>query len=351
MRILILGGTGFIGSEVVRALQGHDLWIFHRRQTRTGHPGIHHLYGDRSELGVHRSTFQKLRPDVLLDMMPQNEADALQVVDCFAGVARRLVAISSGSVYRTFGVMIGTESDPVDNTPASEGSPLRRRLFPYRGPTPRAPDDPKRWLDDYDKIPAERVFLQQADLPCSIVRLPMVYGPGDSDNRLGGYLKRMLDRRPAILLHQTAARWRNSRAFVGNVGRAIALVVLGGSPSRVYNVTEPEDFEEGDWIRAIGRQMGWTGTIRTLPLEWSAMARPAIDELPLQTNFAQHLRLDSTRIRNELGYSERFPFDEALRRTIEHLSTAPLGEVNYEYEDQLLAALERGFQPRGRAAQ
>jgi hypothetical protein len=87
---------------------------------------------------------------------------------------------------------------------ASESSPRRERLYPYRGmPVPAAYGI--HW-DDYDKILVERAILGNRSLPATVLRLPMVYGLGDDDGkkrRFMSYAKRMDDGRPAILLDRS----------------------------------------------------------------------------------------------------------------------------------------------------
>jgi nucleoside-diphosphate-sugar epimerase len=172
----------------------------------------------------------------------------------------------------------------------------------------------------------------------------MVYGPGDPDRRLGSYVQRMLDGRSAILLHDAAARWRNSRAFVTNAANAIASVVRSGARGRVYNVADPLDMEEADLILAIGQVLRWTGAVHVVPPDWSWQARPAIDEFPIQTRFAQHLRIDSSRLRQELGYEESVSFEAGLECTVRELASSPV-EIDYAEEDRLLAAQARGVSP------
>ena len=56
------------------------------------------------------------------------------------------------------------------------------------------------WLDDqYDKIPAEQAVMGDSEIRGTVLRLPMIYGPGDPLHRLHPILKRIDDRRPAIL--------------------------------------------------------------------------------------------------------------------------------------------------------
>ncbi|HSU16591.1 NAD-dependent epimerase/dehydratase family protein [Longimicrobium sp.] len=306
MRILIVGGTGFIGRAVVRAMHGHELALFHRGATCREPRDTHHLHGDRAELLAYRERIRALRPDVVLDMVPRNGPDAQRVIDAVRGIVPRVVAVSSGSVYRRFGVLMGSEPGAVDNTPSREDSPLRTRLFPYRShsvePGP---------LHDYDKIPAEQAYFRATDLACSVVRLPMVYGPGDPDHRLTPYVRPMLDGRPEIPLQETAARWRNARSYVDNAAAAIARVVEAGAPGRAYNVAELQDFTELEWIRRIGAVVGWQGAVR-LVRDGGRLGRPSVSELPETTNFAQHLLMDSSRIRGELGYTEVVEPEEAL---------------------------------------
>jgi nucleoside-diphosphate-sugar epimerase len=314
MRVLILSGTGFIGSAVIHALAGHEVIVFHRGHSGANLRGVQHIHGDRADLALHAPAFRSIRPDVVVDMAAQNAGDARQTIDCLRGVASRAVVISSVSVYRAFGRMIGTETGDIDNAPSTELSPLRVKLFPYRGPQPRRPDDPRRWLDDYDKIPAERAYLAAPGLTASIVRLPMVYGPGDPDRRIAGYVER-LRQGQAIRLTNTAAAWRNARAHVANAAHAIALVTLRGAGGEVYNVAEPEDFSEHDWIEHIDKEASRLGAVQIVPDEASD-GRPAIDEFPPNTNFAQHLVMDCRKIRRELDYTEVVEPAKAIAATV-----------------------------------
>ncbi|TET79396.1 NAD-dependent epimerase/dehydratase family protein, partial [candidate division TA06 bacterium] len=53
MRILIIGGTGFIGPHVVMRLteMEHDITLFHRGPTKADRPStVNHTRGDRPKL-------------------------------------------------------------------------------------------------------------------------------------------------------------------------------------------------------------------------------------------------------------------------------------------------------------
>jgi len=69
-----------------------------------------------------------------------------------------------------YGVILGIESGSVEPVPLTEDSLLRKALS-FR-------DMPKRPAPaDYEKIVVERVIMGNPDLPGTILRLPMVYGP------------------------------------------------------------------------------------------------------------------------------------------------------------------------------
>jgi len=185
MRILVIGGTNFMGPLVVHSLseQGHEVKVFHRGQTRTNlPPGVKEILGDRRSLSEKAVELQRFAPEVVLDMIPFTEQDALEIMSIFTGTAHRLVAISSQDVYRAFGRVNGKETGPVESIPITEESALRQNLYPYRGETPRNQDDPKRWQDDYDKILVERIVMGDADgvwtwgLPASALQLLEAHG-------------------------------------------------------------------------------------------------------------------------------------------------------------------------------
>ncbi len=343
MRAFIIGGTGFIGPSVVQRLvqQGHDVTLYHRGQTTADlPPEVHHLYGERADLPARRDELARLKPDVALDMYAMSERNARNVVDALSGIAGRLVAVSSQDVYRAYGRLIGTEPGPPDTTPLTEDSPLREKLYPYRGETPRPADDPRHWIDDYDKMLVERVVLGESSLPGTILRLPMVYGPRDGQRRLFEYLKRMDDGRPAILLDEGTARWRSNHGYVDNVGDAIALAVTDPrAAGRIYNVGEPDSPTTAEWVRRVGEQVSWHGRLVILPIDRApAHILPGVDT-------AHDLAVDTSRIRAELGYAESIPPDEALRRTIAWERANPPASVDpasFDYAAEDAALREAG---------
>lgn len=342
LRVLVIGGTRFIGLHTVRSLiaAGCEVALFHRGETEPdGLPHCRHLHGDRRELLSHVSAFEQFEPDVVLDMVPITRADAVDAVLTFTGTAGRVVAVSSQDVYLAYDILRNREHRPPVPQPMTEGAPLREQLYPYRD---LFPVDNR--MHDYDKILIEQTYLGEADLPGTILRLPAVYGPGDYQHRLFPYLRRMVDERRWIILDERGARWRWSRSFVTNVAEAITRAVVDERASgRVYNVAEPQALTEEEWVCAIGKAYGWSGEIITLPTE--DVPDHLRDE---DLNFAQDLVVDTTRIRDDLDYQEPVGLPAALEATVawelenlpDELASHP---VDYAAEDAALPDLTLGL--------
>jgi nucleoside-diphosphate-sugar epimerase len=269
-------------------------------------------------------------------MIALTEADGQQLIDAFRGIAKRVVAISSMDTYQVFGRLRGTEPGEPDEALVTEDSPLRTKWYPYRGETPRAPDDPQKVMDDYDKIPMERVVLGDPELPGTVLRLPMVYGPGDYQHRLYEYVKRMSDGRSFIIIQDSLASWRTTRGYVEDVADGIFRAVVDDrAVGQVFNIAEQTYYRESEWIRLIGDSLGWEGEIVELPED----VLP--ESMRAQFETRQHLTVDSSKIRRMLNWDAHTEPMAAIRATAEYELANPPGNfaVDYSAEDDLVSSV------------
>lgn len=329
MNVLIIGGTKFIGPFVVEQLlaKGHNVALFNRGITNNNlKENVKWIKGDRESIEDYVVEFRDFSPEVVLDMIPFHESHAERTVEVFHKLAKRIVAISSADVYQAYGRLIGTEPGEPVPTPSFEDSNLREKLYPYREQV-----TPEHRLYDYDKILVERVYMNNNKIPGTVLRLPMVYGPGDLQHRLFEYLKRMNDGRPAILLDKNVAKWKTGRGYVENVAHAITLAVTSpNAVNKIYNVAE-NNFEEHNWVQSIKESTNWDGHVLVIES----------GEMPVDFNPLQHLDLSSIKIREELGYQEMVSFEVGLRRTIEwenvhYPEPIQMSQFNYEQEDEII---------------
>src|ERR1700689_481311 len=109
MKILVIGGTGFIGRPLVRELarMGHAVSVLTRSGAAKDLPA-ESILGERRDLAV-------LRPkaDVVIDLILSSGAQAESLMAAFRGITGRVVAASSIDVYRACGVLHGSEKGPL----------------------------------------------------------------------------------------------------------------------------------------------------------------------------------------------------------------------------------------------
>jgi nucleoside-diphosphate-sugar epimerase len=286
--VLVIGGTRFIGPRVVCRLvdAGHEVGVFHRGEHDAAlPPAVRRFRSPLAAMPVARipDELRAYEPDVVLHMIAMGEQDAAAARSAFTGVARRIVAVSSGDVYRAYGVFHGRESGSVEPMPLVETSPLRSTWYPYR-----AADTPRTALAfSYEKILAEREVSADARLPATILRLPKVYGPDDNANLA------------TVFGFRRHPDWRWTHGHVDNVAAAIVLAITDDrAASRIYNVGE-------EYTPTVAERLAYLPPNTQLP---------TFDE---PANFAQDIVYDTRRIRAELGYREEIPEPHAMRRVAE----------------------------------
>lgn len=298
MRILLLGGGGFVGSALPGALAalGHEATTVHRSGD---------VRGDRNDPDQIARIAGQHKCDALIDLIAYEPAGTIALCNRLRDVIGRYVLISSADVYRNYGGLHRRENVKPIEASLSEDAPLRTQLYPYRTNPPRPADDPDAWQDQYDKIPIERALT---DPHTTIVRLPMVYGPGDRNRRFRWIVSAMQtgDRLSAP---RAWLDWRTTYGHIANVAHAIALCAThANAAGRAYNCGEPTSSHH-EWAARFAAHLNWRGQI--VEDEGSPIAK-RIAALDLRFPLA----LDTTRIRAELGYSEPLSAEQTLASVI-----------------------------------
>ena len=163
LRILILGGTGFIGPHMVRyaMYRGHQVTLFNRGRTNPGlFPGVETLIGDRdSQLDALRGHSW----DAVIDnsgYVPRHVRDSAELLLDSVG---RYVFTSTGSVYN------------FDQDELTEDA----ELLPIEDPTS---EDTNRYYGPL-KVLCENAVTDTYRERGTVVRLHVVAGPGDPTDR------------------------------------------------------------------------------------------------------------------------------------------------------------------------
>ena len=342
MRILLIGGNGFIGSPLAKELgrSGHDLAILHRHaDADSTSSDFLRIRGDRNHLSDSLDQIRRFSPHVIIDLILSSGDQAHELIKIARDLRSRVVAISSMDVYRAWGVLQEIEPGPLEPLPITEESPLRSARALYSPEAIKAMQNIFSWVNErYDKIAVEEAIMSDAQVSATILRLPMLYGPEDPLHRFFPLFKRLADGRTTILLADDFAAWRGPRGYVENIAHAIALAARSDQAvRRIYHVCEEPSLSELEWQQLIAQTMERSCGFVVLEKQRTPK------HLLVPGNLAQHVVASSECIRTELHYQEPVPLDEAIRRTVSWEQGNPPAMVNpqqfdYDSEDAVLAA-------------
>jgi nucleoside-diphosphate-sugar epimerase len=182
------------------------------------------------------------------------------------------------------------------------------------------------------------------------LRYPYVYGARQPLHREWPIVRRILDRRPHIILPDGGLTL-STFGYAENVAHAVLLAVDQPEVARgkTYNCGDEQTFTLRQVVELIARALDHEWKIVCMPWELARSARPLVMQ-PLPT----HRVFDLSKIRTELGYRDQVPPAEALARTARWLAENPpapggMEEMilqdpfDYETEDRLVLAWERAL--------
>ncbi len=254
MRVLVIGGTRFIGRHTVTELlrRGHEVTLFHRG--RTPNPfgdRVTELLGDRLDsASVHRAlhgaAFDGVADIAYAWDARTGDREVSYIVDGLARPPRRYVYLSSVSVY------------------AEDPMPLRED----------GPRDPALGAYSEDKIAAEDyLFAQQKSgrLDISIVRPPYVYGPWNNIPREAWFWDRIVAGRPVIVPDggNTLFHWAAASDVAWGIAECLENPAASG---QAFNVGEAAPVTHGAFIDRLAQAAG-------RPVEKVPLSRERIHEL------------------------------------------------------------------------
>jgi nucleoside-diphosphate-sugar epimerase len=178
--------------------------------------------------------------------------------------------------------------------------------------TPRQPFDEASLPAPQDaygraKAAAEVALRDVAGLSLTILRPPLVYGPGVGANFLA--LLRAVAR--GIPLPFASIVNRRSLIFSGNLASAVLRCVQSpAAAGRTFCVSDGPPVSTPALCRAMADAMGTQARLFAFP--------PALLELaPWARRLTRSLAIDDAAIRSELGWTPPFAPEPALRRTAE----------------------------------
>ena len=312
MRVVILGGTRFVGRAILQELApDHDVLVVHRGEHEPDDlPVVEHLHVARADLATVRDELDGFGADAVVDVAAMNGDDARRAVEAIPGDVRR-VTISSMDVYRAYESLHANRQ--TDAVPLAEDAPLRSR---------RNIDGP-----DVENLEVEEVYRP---LGATVLRLGAVYGAHDHQERLEFVLRRIRAGRRHIPIGPGSFLF--SRVYVDDVARAVRLALASDrGRGEACNLCERRTWPYRRFAEEIVTAAGSSAELVVVPEA----------DLPLDmfltTTPSQHLLGDPTKARRLLGWEETDP-REALGRSVAwNLSHPPASpDPDFSADDRAL---------------
>ena len=281
MRVVVTGASGFIGRAVVPALRarGHEVMALDRAAT-----------GDLAGLVDWPAHLAGAGAVVHLAALAHSrnvDETRLRAVNVDAAVALGRAAAAAG-VKMLFMSSVKVLGEETPGAPFDESSEL-------------APQD----AYGRAKAAAETALRAIPGLALTVLRPPLVYGPGVKANFLA--LLRAVARGWPLPL--AAIRNGRSLVFAGNLADAVACCLEADKASgRAYGVTDGAPLSTPALCRAIGDALGRPARLFSLPRALLEIAPPA-------RKLTRSLVVDDGAIRRDLGWTPPRSVDEGLRLT------------------------------------
>jgi len=325
VRVVVLGGTEFIGRRTVELLvsRGDDVLVVHRGVTEpAGWVDCAHLHADRAGFAGVAGHVAAFGPDAVVDSHALTAADVEAVLPHLPDT--RLIVLSSMDVYRAYEHLRGrTEGEAV---PLTEDAALRVGRYPYRGAGIGE--------DDYDKLHVEPPYLARGG---TVLRLGFCYGEHDPQRREEFVLRRVRAGRQRIPFG--AGTLLLSRLYVGDAASAV-LATLGNpaAAGEVFNIAERRSRTVRGWAEQILAAAGSSAELVQVP------DRLLPVDLRLTGAVGQHMLGSAEKAIAVLGWRPSSDPQETVGRSVAwHLAHPPnVVDSGFDDDDNVFAAADTG---------
>lgn len=302
MKILVIGGTRFLGYHLVRKLlaQGHEVTLFNRGLTPDDFgQAVKRLKGDRTRPEEMRATLMGLEFEAVIDLIAYRGEESRQAIDIFLGRTAHYIHISSGAVY------IVTHNYPC---------PLREEDFDRE--IMEKPGKPNNlWFYGLNKRECELVLRQayeEKSFPVTIFRLPVVIGERDYTLRAYSYFIRIKDTGPILM--PDAGLNVFTLVYQGDVIETIAGNLLNSRTfGQAYNLAMEEIISLRSFVQAAAGIMGQDIEMIDIPSRILQSLPCGLSISPFSSRRPFVLSVDKAR--RELSYRST-PFICWLEKTI-----------------------------------
>lgn len=310
MRILVMGGTRFIGVSLTQQLvaAGHEVTLFNRGNRQVPVDGVMQIHGDRKDASVLNAKLAGERFDAIFDNTGREASDTQPLVELFGQSVQQFVYVSSAGVYLKSDQMPHVEGDAVDPNSRHKG-----------------------------KFQTE-AYLSEQGIPFTAVRPVYIYGPQNYNDLEAWFFDRIVRDRPIPVpgngMHLTQ---------LGHVQDLAAAMVkiLGNSTAigQIYNISGEKAVTFDGLARACavaaGRSPESLELVHYDPQQFDFGKRKAF---PMRV---QHFFTSVAKAMSDLDWKPKLDLIEGLKDSYQNdflASGRKQKEIDFSLDDQILNA-------------
>ncbi|MFD5062319.1 MULTISPECIES: NAD-dependent epimerase/dehydratase family protein [unclassified Streptomyces] len=338
MRLLVMGGTWFLGKHIAEAAlaRGWDVTTFNRGRSGKDVPGVRLVHGDRTVIDDVRTLAAHGPWDAVIDTSSSDlpPRDVLLTTSVLKDCAARWIHLSTVSVYKGWPHSRLTDDSELLECPADAD-----QNYGYTG------EDGSPTIYGFQKAGGERAVTESFAGRAVFLRPGVILGPGEYVGRLPWWLRRA--HQGGSFVAPAPAQRRIQPVDVRDVAAFALDQTAGEIKSGSYNVAHPDGITFEDFLGACLEATGGAG--RPVWVDSAALIHHRVKqwtELPLWRTHSGVWSVDSGRAL-AAGLHCR-PLPETIRdtwnwlqnegRPVEHPRWAEHG-IAPEKEAKILASL------------
>jgi 2'-hydroxyisoflavone reductase len=236
-KILILGGTQFVGRNIVERLEqlgNFEITLFNRQQTKSDlFPNLNHIKGDRETDDINQLKNKKW--DIVIDSSAYYPKSLSKLLNILKGNIEKYIFISTISVYdleEGFSGMI-KENSPLVGCTLLQSKDTSLATYGNR------------------KAACEEVILTKNSIDTLILRPSLIYGKYDPTDRLYYWLYKSTKQNPFILPNN--GKDKITLTYINDLVNIIIQSFEIERHATIYNATTHSPFSLKEMVNCINK--------------------------------------------------------------------------------------------------
>ena len=317
MRILVIGGTRFIGIYLVKQLveQGHEVVLLNRGNHPSPVEGLETIVCDRTDPEALTTALANRSFDAIYDNNGRKLEHTKPITDLYKGKLKHYIYVSSAGVYAKSDQMPHVEGDPVDPQSRHKG---------------------KFHTEDY---------LREQSIPFTSIRPVYIYGPQNYNPLEQWFFDRLVrdggaspsENRPIPIPGNGMALTQLGHCY----DLATAMVSVLDNPKAIgqtYNISGDKAVTFDGLARAcaqaVGKDPKAIDIVHYNPADFDFGTKKAF---PMRV---QHFFTDISKAKADLNWRPKFTLIEGLQNSFQDdyiANNLERAEVDFSLDDQILS--------------